>query len=73
MQSKKTPLRQMHARNPLPVGDQLPHHNDFFSHAYLSRYLGLMLVEGEDLVVKDGHLMVRTIAGARPGMSVLVQ
>ncbi len=28
-----------------------PRHNDFFSHAYLARYLGLLLVEGGDLRV----------------------
>ena len=26
-----------------------PHHDDYFSHAYLARYLGYLLVEGGDL------------------------
>ena len=42
------------------------YHETYYEQAYIARYLGLMLVEGEDLVVKDGQLMVRTIAGARP-------
>jgi len=42
-------------------------HNDtYYEHAYIARYLGLMLLEGEDMVVVDGKLMVRTVAGNRP-------
>lgn len=42
-------------------------HNDtYYEHAYIARYLGLMLLEGEDLIVVDGKLMVRTVAGNRP-------
>lgn len=43
-----------------------PHHNDFFSHAYLSRYLGLMLVEGDDLRVAGNRVSVRTLDGLLP-------
>ena len=35
----------------------------YFEHAYIARYLGFMLLEGEDLTVRNGQLMVRTIAG----------
>jgi uncharacterized circularly permuted ATP-grasp superfamily protein/uncharacterized alpha-E superfamily protein len=42
----------------------------YFEHAYIARYLGLMLLEGEDLVVEDGKVMVRTVAGLKP-VSVL--
>ncbi|UJW87110.1 circularly permuted type 2 ATP-grasp protein [Devosia sp. SL43] len=42
----------------------------YFEHAYIARYLGLMLLEGEDLVVEDGKVMVRTVAGPKP-ISVL--
>lgn len=42
----------------------------YFEHAYIARYLGLMLLEGEDLTVENGHVMVRTIAGLSP-VSVL--
>lgn len=33
--------------------------------AYLARYMGLALVEGRDLAVRDGRLFVRTIAGLK--------
>ncbi|THD44877.1 MAG: hypothetical protein E7774_09180 [Bradyrhizobium sp.] len=33
--------------------------------AYLARYLGFLLVEGDDLVVRDGRAFVRTIAGLK--------
>ncbi|MFT6223049.1 MAG: putative circularly permuted ATP-grasp superfamily protein [Paracoccaceae bacterium] len=42
----------------------------FFEHAFLARYLGLLLVEGEDLIVQDGRVQVRTVDGLRP-ISVL--
>jgi len=42
----------------------------YFEHAYIARYLGMMLLEGEDLVVEDGQVMVRTVAGLKP-VSVL--
>jgi uncharacterized circularly permuted ATP-grasp superfamily protein/uncharacterized alpha-E superfamily protein len=42
----------------------------YFEHAYIARYLGFMLLEGEDLVVDDGQVMVRTVAGLKP-VSVL--
>ena len=43
-----------------------PHNDTYYEHAYIARYLGLMLLEGEDLVVEQGRLMVRTVAGPRP-------
>jgi uncharacterized circularly permuted ATP-grasp superfamily protein/uncharacterized alpha-E superfamily protein len=42
----------------------------YFEHAYIARYLGLMLLEGEDITVEDGKVMVRTVAGLKP-VSVL--
>lgn len=38
----------------------------YFEQAYLARYLGFTMLEGEDLVVLDGRLMVRTISGPKP-------
>ncbi len=35
----------------------------FFEHAYLAHYLGLSLVEGQDLVVRDGQVFLKTLAG----------
>ena len=43
-----------------------PMNDTYYEHAYLARYLGLMLLEGEDLTVRRGELMVRTVAGLRP-------
>ncbi len=47
-----------------------PLNDTYFEHAYIARYLGFMLLEGEDLTVEDGALMVRTVAGLSP-VSVL--
>ncbi len=43
-----------------------PHNETYFEHAYIARYLGIMLLEGEDLTVADGRLMVRTVSGLKP-------
>ncbi|MGR3805792.1 circularly permuted type 2 ATP-grasp protein [Marinibacterium profundimaris] len=42
----------------------------YFEHSYIARYLGVMLLECEDLKVVDGRLMVRTVNGLEP-VSVL--
>ena len=47
-----------------------PGTDTYYEHAYIARYLGLMLLEGEDLVVHDDRVLVRTIAGLEP-VSVL--
>ena len=39
---------------------------NYFEHAYLARYLGFMLFEGEDIAVENGVATVRTVAGPRP-------
>jgi uncharacterized circularly permuted ATP-grasp superfamily protein len=46
------------------------HNETYFEHAYIARYLGFMLLEGEDLVVDKGQVMVRTVSGLKP-VSVL--
>ena len=43
-----------------------PRHNDFFSHAYLARYLGLLLVEGGDLRVTGDRVSLKTLDGLMP-------
>ncbi|QYK43433.1 MAG: circularly permuted type 2 ATP-grasp protein [Paracoccaceae bacterium] len=43
-----------------------PLNDTYFEHAYIARYLGFALLEGEDLTVQDGQVMVRTIEGPRP-------
>lgn len=37
----------------------------YFEQAYLARYLGFLLVEGGDLLMRDGRVHVRTIAGLK--------
>ncbi|MGB3278135.1 MAG: circularly permuted type 2 ATP-grasp protein, partial [Pseudorhodobacter sp.] len=39
---------------------------NYAEHAYIARYLGLLLVEGEDLIVQNGRVLVRTVAGPKP-------
>ena len=43
-----------------------PASETYFEHAYIARYLGFMLLEGEDLTVVDNRVMVRTVAGLKP-------
>ncbi|WP_174803877.1 circularly permuted type 2 ATP-grasp protein [Martelella limonii] len=47
-----------------------PANETYYEHAYIARYLGISLLEGEDLVVVNDKLMVRTVAGPMP-VSVL--
>ena len=42
-----------------------PFSETYFEQAYLARYLGFLLVEGDDLVMRDGRVYVRTIAGLK--------
>jgi uncharacterized circularly permuted ATP-grasp superfamily protein/uncharacterized alpha-E superfamily protein len=43
-----------------------PYNETYFEHAYLARYLGLSLVEGNDLIVRDEHLFLKTLQGLVP-------
>lgn len=40
-----------------------PDNETYFEHSYLSAYLGLTLVQGNDLMVKDNHVWLKTIEG----------
>ncbi|MET0295292.1 MAG: circularly permuted type 2 ATP-grasp protein, partial [Phenylobacterium sp.] len=42
-----------------------PYSETYFEHAHLARYLGFLLVEGDDLVAREGRIYVRTIAGLK--------
>jgi uncharacterized circularly permuted ATP-grasp superfamily protein/uncharacterized alpha-E superfamily protein len=42
-----------------------PFSETYFEQAHLARYLGFVLVEGDDLVARDGRIYIRTIAGLR--------
>ena len=43
-----------------------PANETYYEHAYIARYLGFMLLEGEDLAVVNGKVMVRTVSGLKP-------
>ncbi|MEZ5685105.1 MAG: circularly permuted type 2 ATP-grasp protein [Paracoccaceae bacterium] len=43
-----------------------PSNDTYYEHTYIARYLGLPLLEGEDLLVENGQAMVRTIEGLQP-------
>ncbi len=42
-----------------------PFSETYFEQAHLARYLGFLLVEGDDLIARDGKAYVRTIAGLK--------
>jgi uncharacterized circularly permuted ATP-grasp superfamily protein/uncharacterized alpha-E superfamily protein len=43
-----------------------PFNETYFEHAFLARYLGLTLVEGSDLLVRDERLFLKTLKGLVP-------
>ena len=43
-----------------------PYNETYFEHAYLARYLGLTLVEGSDLTVRNQCLYLKTLKGLEP-------
>ena len=60
---------QSHKQNPedrIAVLSPGPANETYFEHAYIARYLGFMLLEGEDLTVVNDRVMVRTVAGLKP-------
>jgi len=64
---------QTHKKHPddrIAVLTPGPANETYFEHAYIARYLGFMLLEGEDLAVVNNQVMVRTVAGLKP-VSVL--
>ncbi len=44
-------------------GPSSPH---YFEHAFLANYLGYTLVEGADLLLRDGRIWLKTLDGLRP-------
>ncbi|MES2264422.1 MAG: circularly permuted type 2 ATP-grasp protein [Pseudomonadota bacterium] len=40
-----------------------PYNETYYEHAYLARYLGLLLVEGSDLTVRNGIVWLKTLSG----------
>ncbi|MDO5625689.1 MAG: circularly permuted type 2 ATP-grasp protein [Pseudomonadota bacterium] len=43
-----------------------PYNETYFEHAYLARYLGVTLVEGSDLTVRNQRLYLKTLGGLKP-------
>jgi uncharacterized circularly permuted ATP-grasp superfamily protein/uncharacterized alpha-E superfamily protein len=48
-----------------------PHNETYFEHSYLARYLGLPLVEGGDLTVREGCVWLKTLSGLKRVHSIL--
>ncbi|MSU61675.1 MAG: circularly permuted type 2 ATP-grasp protein [Pedosphaera sp.] len=42
------------------------HNSAYFEHTYLARQMGIEIVEGRDLEVRDAHVFMRTTKGLRP-------
>jgi uncharacterized circularly permuted ATP-grasp superfamily protein/uncharacterized alpha-E superfamily protein len=61
-------------RQQSPAGEQAhialltpgPYSETYFEHAYLARHLGLSLVEGSDLIVRQQKLYLKTLHGLEP-------
>ena len=43
-----------------------PYHSTYFEQAYLAQYLGLTLVSGDDLAVRNERLYIKTLGGLQP-------
>jgi uncharacterized circularly permuted ATP-grasp superfamily protein/uncharacterized alpha-E superfamily protein len=43
-----------------------PLNETYFEHAYLARYLGITLVEGGDLTVRDNRVFMKVLGGLQP-------
>jgi len=43
-----------------------PYNETYFEHAFLARYLGYTLVEGDDLTVRDCRVFLKTLGGLLP-------
>ncbi|MGE3144568.1 MAG: circularly permuted type 2 ATP-grasp protein [Pseudorhodoplanes sp.] len=48
-----------------------PLNDIYFEHAYLARYLGFLLVEGEDLTVRENGVFIRTVSGLKRAEVIL--
>lgn len=48
-----------------------PYNETYFEHAFLARYLGFPLVEGQDLTVRDNTVYLKTLKGLRRVHAIL--
>ncbi|MCA9186277.1 MAG: circularly permuted type 2 ATP-grasp protein [Pirellulaceae bacterium] len=60
-------LAQHHRENPrVVILSQGAQHRNYFEEAYLARYLGYLLAEGQDLTVRDSQVLLKTLGGLMP-------
>jgi len=68
----RTLVDGMKARSPAGASAHIalltpgPYNETYFEHAYLARYLGLSLVQGNDLTVRGEKLYLKTLQGLQP-------
>jgi uncharacterized circularly permuted ATP-grasp superfamily protein/uncharacterized alpha-E superfamily protein len=48
-----------------------PHNETYFEHAYLSSYLGINMVQGNDLLSKNGSLWLKSLSGLKRVNTIL--
>jgi uncharacterized circularly permuted ATP-grasp superfamily protein/uncharacterized alpha-E superfamily protein len=71
-QTYRTLIDGIKARSPAGASAHIalltpgPYNETYFEHAYLARYLGLSLVQGNDLTVRDEKLYLKTLQGLQP-------
>ncbi len=64
LQQALTNIAPHHADNPrIVILTPGPDNETYFEHAYLAAYLGLTLVQGNDLMVKNNKVWLKTIEG----------
>ena len=70
--SYKTLINSLMAHSPAGTDARVvlltpgPYSETYFEHVYLARYLGIGLVEGGDLVVRDEQVWLKTLKGLEP-------
>ena len=72
VESYKTLINSLMAHSPAGADARVvlltpgPYSETYFEHVYLARYLGIGLVEGGDLVVRDERVWLKTLKGLEP-------
>jgi uncharacterized circularly permuted ATP-grasp superfamily protein/uncharacterized alpha-E superfamily protein len=73
MRSSLAELAPRHRDNPcIVLLTPGPYNETYFEQAYLARYLGYTLAQGQDLTVHDRQLFLKTLGGLKP-VDVLVR
>ncbi len=67
LQQSMRELAHRYRENPrIAIWSKGPKSRAYFEDAFLARYLGYALVEGDDLAVRDGKVMLKTLGGLLP-------